>query len=396
MRLAINLLLSLGMLALCVWLVWPDADGQQKLSAAIDALHIADFWPYLAGYIALLAVTHFCRAWRWNNLLAPIGVRVPHGRLLAISSVGFMAILALPARLGEFVRPALIRKQGEVSASAALGTVAVERIVDGLIISVFVFGAFLSLWSSSSPRWMMPVGFASLGIFGAALVFLIFALRRPEATVRWCLRMSLIERFAPRIARVLEVKLLEMFRGFGVLRDRKNLAIFGAWSLVYWIANGFSLWVLARGFHLDLSVMGAFATMGVVAVGITLPNSPGMVGQYQWFTLLGLSLYLGPDAVDKHAPLYGTTLAYALILHGLQVIWYLAMGGLAMLSSHISFAELWGSRKLDPAEGAQDDASHASSDLGRDRGDRAGNDLGVGGERQDGRVDARAGLSDRG
>ncbi len=396
MRLAINLILSLGMLAVCVWLVWPDAEGQHTLGNAIDALHLADFWPYLAGYVALLAVTHFCRAWRWNNLLAPLGVRLPHGRLLAISSVGFMAILALPARLGEFVRPALIRKQGEVSASAALGTVAVERIVDGLIISVFVFGAFLSLWSADSPGWMMPVGFASLGIFGAALTFLIFALRRPEATVRWCLRISLIERLAPRIARVLEAKLLEMIRGFGVLHDRRNLAIFGAWSLVYWIANGLSLWVLAQGFHLDLSVMGAFATMGLVAVGITLPNSPGLVGQFQWFTLLGLSLYLGPAAADKHSTLYGTTLAYALILHGLQVIWYLAMGGLAMLSSHISFHDLWSSRKLDPADAPADDGRDASPDLGRDRGDHARGDLGVGGERQDGRVDARAGLSDRG
>ena len=34
------------------------------------------------------------------------------GPLLAISSVGFMAILALPARLGELVRPGLLRKRG--------------------------------------------------------------------------------------------------------------------------------------------------------------------------------------------------------------------------------------------------------------------------------------------
>jgi hypothetical protein len=399
MRLAINLFLSLGMLALCVWLVWPDADGQQKLSAAIDALRIAEFWPYLAGYLGLLAITHFCRAWRWNNLLAPLGVRLPHGRLLAISSVGFMAILALPARLGEFVRPALIRKQGLVSASAALGTVAVERIVDGLIISIFVFGAFLSLWGPSSPAWMMPTGFAALGIFGAAMTFLIFALRRPEATVRWCLKVSLIARFAPRVARVLEAKLLEMIRGFGVLHDRRNLAIFGLWSLVYWIANGFSLWVLAKGFHLDLSVMGAFATMGLVAVGITLPNSPGLVGQFQWFTLLGLSLYLGPAAVDKHHPLYGTTLAYALILHGLQVIWYLAMGGLAMISSHVSFGDLWRSRKLDPADEPADDRGDAPPPAPPGRaGDGDGDDVsaGLGREREDGRVDAGAGLSDRG
>src|SRR5687768_310957 len=177
MKLAINVGLSLAMLALCLWLVWPAPAQQVKLEAALDQLRLAEFWPYLAGYLALLAVTHFCRAWRWNNLLEPIGVTLPPGRLLAISSVGFMAILALPARLGEFVRPALIRKKGHVSAAAALGTVAVERIVDGLLVSLFVFGACFALRGPNAPSWMMPTAYAALGVFVAAMIFLVFALR---------------------------------------------------------------------------------------------------------------------------------------------------------------------------------------------------------------------------
>src|SRR4029079_19688476 len=101
---------------------------------------------------------------RWNYLLAPLGITIPNGPLLAISSVGFMAILALPARLGEFVRPGLLRKRG-VAATAGLGTVAVERIVDGLLVSVFVFVAFFALRGPASPRWMMPTAYAALGIF---------------------------------------------------------------------------------------------------------------------------------------------------------------------------------------------------------------------------------------
>ena len=110
MKLAINWLLSLGMLALCAWLVWPDARAQELLSEAVRAMRWRDFAPYLGAYLGLMAIVHFCRAWRWNNLLAPLGVRLGAGRLLAISSVGFLAILALPARLGEFVRPSLIRQ----------------------------------------------------------------------------------------------------------------------------------------------------------------------------------------------------------------------------------------------------------------------------------------------
>jgi glycosyltransferase 2 family protein len=343
MKLAINIFLSLAMLGACLWLVWPAPHDQQALGQALDDLRLAEFWPYLTGYLGLLALTHFCRAWRWNNLLRPIDVELAPGRLLAVSSVGFMAILALPARLGEFVRPALIRRKGQVSAAAALGTVAVERIVDGLLVSLFVFGAFFALRGPDAPYWMMPTAYAALGVFTAALVFLGFALRWPEHTVKVAVRLTGARYYAPRLSRLLELKLAHMISGFLVLKDRRNLVVFVLWSLGYWIANGTGMWLLARGFGLDLSLLGAFATMGLIAVGITLPNSPGLVGQFQWFTVLGLSLYM-PEAAAKTQGL-----AYAIVLHGIQVVWYLGIGALALASPYVSFSEVWESR-AEPAE----------------------------------------------
>ena len=338
MKLAVNVALSLVMLVVCVWAIWPDDPG--ALADAFRKLSWSSFWPYLAGYLALLAVTHFCRAWRWNNLLAPIGVRLSPARLLAISSVGFMAILALPARLGEFVRPALIRQKGKVSAAAALGTVAVERIVDGLLVSIFVFAALFARRGPDAPDWMMPTAYAALAVFTAATIFLVFALRWPDRTVKAAVAMTLARRFSPALASKLEEKLHSMIRGFFVLKDVRNLIVFLVWSLAYWIANGFSLWVLARGFGLDLPVLAAFATMGLVAVGITLPNSPGLTGQYQYFTSLGLGLYLAPSVVDASG------MAFAHALWGIQVVWYLGMGALALATRHVSFAEVVESRHV--------------------------------------------------
>ncbi len=347
MKLAVNILLSLAMLAICAWLVWPDAKQQEHIEQAARALDFGRFAPYLFGHLALVACTHFCRAWRWNNLLHPLGVRLPPGRLLAISSVGFMAILALPARLGEFVRPALIRRKGEITASAALGTVAVERIIDGLLVSLFVFGALFALRGPHAPSWMMPTAYAALGIFSAALIFLAFALRWPERTVRFCTTVSLIRRLSIRIADKIEEKLLHLISGFLVLKDKRNLFIFVLWSLVYWSCNGMSLWVLAHGFGLPLGLVGAFATMGLVAVGITLPNSPGLVGQYQYFTLLGLGLYLNMADPSVEASAF----VFAVALHGIQVLWYMSIGAISMVSSHVTFAEVAAARSLTEDDG---------------------------------------------
>ncbi len=355
LKLAINLGLSLAMLALCLWLVWPGPKDRVQLEAALDSLAWAELAPYLAAYLGLMVIQHLCRALRWSYLLAPLGVRIPTGPLLAISSVGFMAIIALPARLGELVRPGLLRRRG-VSASAALGTVAVERIIDGLMISLLVFVACFAIRGPEAPAWMMPTAWAALGIFTAALVFLLFAMQRPEATVRVWLAISLLPRFAPGIARVIEVKLLDMIRGFGVMRDLDRLVKFCGWTVVYWAANGFAVWILAEAFQLELSLVGAFAVMGLVGVGISLPNAPGLIGQFQWFTLLGLSLYLGPAVLERatvwatvadamgspraEGSLHGVALAFAIVQHLLQVGWYVAMGALGLASPWISLSDL--------------------------------------------------------
>lgn len=365
MRLVINLILSLGMLALCTWLVWPDAAERLKLHDAIAALHWADFAPYLALYLVLQVFVHLARSLRWNYLLAPLGVRVPPGPLLAISSVGFMSILALPARLGEFVRPGLLRQGGYTSASTALGMVAVERIVDGLFISLVVFAAFFALRGPGAPGWMMPTAYIALGVFSAALAFLVFAMWRPGPTVRFCLELTLLPRFAPRFAGVIEHRLLDMIRGFAALGHGKSLFLFLIWSATYWAINGFSMWLLARGFGLPLSLVGTYATMGLLGVGISLPNSPGLVGQFQWFTLLGLSLYLGFDPHGAgHGALYAPALAYAIALHLLQVVWYVGMGALALATPWVSFHDLWVSRKSAGVsagdDGAVDDDAHAA------------------------------------
>jgi hypothetical protein len=83
--------------------------------------------------------------------------------------------------------------------------------------------------------------------------------------------------------------------------------------------------------------------MGVVGVGMMLPNSPGMVGQFQWFMLLGLSLYLGPGTLDQSN---AAAFAFANMHYVLQVGWYLLCGAIGLATPWVSFHDLRLSRKL--------------------------------------------------
>ena len=108
-----------------------------------------------------------------------------------------MAILALPVRLGEFVRPASCASAATPPQSAALGTVAVERIVDGLLISILFFVSYLLSSADVFSRRAAHRRLAVAGRLRRPDAFLVIAQAWTEPTIELVLRVSLLRRFAP-------------------------------------------------------------------------------------------------------------------------------------------------------------------------------------------------------
>jgi uncharacterized protein (TIRG00374 family) len=320
LKFSLKILVSLLVGAVCVWLALKMVDVKATLRALGELPLTA-----VVLYLATLAVTHYFRATRWKYLLRPLGVSLPPARLLAVSSVGFMGILLLPVRLGEFIRPYYVVRTGQSRMSAVLGTVAVERIVDGLVISILFFGCYLS---ADAGTYGAPLRFAAwfslLGFVGLTM-FLTFALTWPEATVRLVLKVTLLAHLAPGLGARIADKLRALIQGFKVLHEPRNLAPFLLQTVLYWGTNGFGMWVLARNMHLNISLPAAYAAMAFTGVLISLPNSPGLVGQFEYGIILALRAYLPAGLVSS----YGA--AYALVLHGIQLVWYLGVGLLALL-----------------------------------------------------------------
>jgi len=315
-KLFLKLLFSVALGAACVFVAFRHTDWH-AVQMAMGGLSAAT----VVSFFGLMAVAHLFRCWRWEYLLRPMGTSVSFAKLVPISSVGFMAILALPVRLGEFVRPYLVSREGHTKMSAALGTVAVERIVDGLLISIVFFSSYVLSGAggsfSTELRW---AAWLSLLGFGVLTFFLACALRWPQATIRLGLRLTLIAWLAPRAAARLAARIETVITGFRVLAHGRYLAIFIAQSALYWVATGLGLWVLARGMALPLSPWAAFTIMSFTGVVLTLPNSPGLVGQFHLAIRLGLSAYFPLSVVN------GQGAAYGIVLHAFQTLWYVALG----------------------------------------------------------------------
>ena len=272
----------------------PTADSFQQLS-----------WPLVLAYVGILGVTHFFRASRWRFLIEPVK-RVPFWEGVLLNWIGFFAIFALPLRLGELARPALCKIRQGVSLSAGFGTVAVERVFDGLLTACCVVWALTVLPHRETHDALadnLPYyGWLAVTVFGAALSGLLLFLWQRAVAVR------LIELTFGIVSRGLAAKVAEkvgsVAEGVRSIAVPRLAAGFVLESLAYWSLNAFGMWVLMRAVGIDLGVGHAVALMGILAIGILLPAGPGMFGNFQLAVSVGLRLYLADEIVGSQGALY--------------------------------------------------------------------------------------------
>ena len=106
---------------------------------------------YLLPVLAVMFLMQVLRSFRWGLILSPLE-KIDQLSLFSVTSVGFLAIIAIPARLGELARPYLITKKSRIKMSSALGTIVVERVFDSL--TVLVIAVFV-LFFTPLPPWLI-------------------------------------------------------------------------------------------------------------------------------------------------------------------------------------------------------------------------------------------------
>ena len=272
------------------------------------------------GYLALFAIAHAIRIQRWAILVRALG-EPPRSKVFAIGAVGYMAIMVLPFRLGEFVRPYLLSGETGITASGAMATVVVERIIDGLIF-VGLFFVFLSLLPDSGSPAVEAVRYGAYVaglVFVGALFVLVSGFYWREGTLRLA---GQIAQFLPGSigAKVLGV-LSAFLEGLVVLPSLKRLAHFLALTLVYWGALGVGMMLMARAVGIvDLSWLGAFALLTVLTVGIMVPAGPGFTGTFELALKAGFALLI--LSADSMALIS----VYAVVLHVSQLFVQVGFG----------------------------------------------------------------------
>lgn len=292
--------------------------------------------PWTVGaYVLSLAIVHFFRAARWRFLLRPLG-DVPPRRVIAISWVAFAAILLSPFRTGEVVRPYLLAAKSRIRLWEAAGTVGAERVVDGLVLSVFLLGGLLA-GTPISPlpdhvgdlpvpaAAVRPAAYFALSLFTTAFVAMGLFYARRETAQRWT--SAVIGRFSPRLAERLAGIATRLADGLRFLPSRRLVAPFLAETLVYWTVNALGVWLLAWGCGLtSVSFADAVVVMGCIGIGILVPSGPGYYGAFQ------LAAFMALATTVPESQIRGPGEAFVFLLYVAQTGFHLlaALAGLAM------------------------------------------------------------------
>lgn len=257
---------------------------------------------HLGAYAALLTTIHGWRVLRWLPLVRPFAP-VPLAVLNRAGAIGFMGVFLLPLRLGELVRPMLLAKDSEVPFGTGLSMIAVERISDGLMVSLMLFAVLWTVPEAALDRSPeVRIGaFAALGVFGSAMI----ALALTAVARRWTQRLleATVGRLSGTLATRIFGLLTTFIEGLRVLGSPGAVGSFVVLTAGYWLTNGLGIWVMARGLGLELPLTAGYAMMCCVVVGMMIPNSPGNVGSFWYFLLLPVGLY-GVDAASPRAVVF--------------------------------------------------------------------------------------------
>lgn len=347
MKRAVKLVASLMVTILFTWWAFRDTDWKAQWASLRSADYI-----YVLPYFGILLLIHLCRTLRWGYLLSGMQ-RVPFRPLNEASGIGFMMLLVLPFRLGEFARPFLIAQRSGIRRSAAMTSVVLERITDGLVVATLLRALLFFLPTETEEVRLVKLGSTLMfAVFGSGLAFLFFARWQHD----WAVHMvrATVGRVVPKLAD----KMADVVDGFvGAMRqlpDTKRLVGFFLLSAAYWALNGAGMAVLSRAFNCSGAVEGtcqpmslglyqAYVVMGVLVVGVMIPAAPGMMGTFQAATKVGLSLFLPATVVNSSG------LAYANVLWLCQTVQQVGLGLILLSVGHLSFRDI--ATKLDNKDG---------------------------------------------
>lgn len=282
---AIGIALSLGLL---YWAFHAVDFGQ-----VVHHLRTSNLY-YFAGATIAGTLIFPVRARRWRPILASVAPGLPLGMLWRATAIGMMVNNVVPARAGELARAyALTRETNRVSFSAAIASLAVDRVFDAFVVLLLMLSAVFDpafpgrnlVAGRPVEEWMVSGGILVAVAVGALYLIVFF----PDRMIR--LFELLTRRLAPRLEQRGVHALRAFAAGLGVLRNPARFLEVMFWAILHWLLNGLAFWLAFKAVGIAAPFSAALLVQGLIAIGVAVPSAPGFFGIFEYIGQQGLGLY---------------------------------------------------------------------------------------------------------
>ena len=285
------------------------------------ALRTVSPW-FVVFLIAFSLLTLFARSIGWRTIL---GRRVDLKTCFFGISEGYFLNNLFPLRAGELGRALFVGRASGLGMMHILSTILIERAFD----IFFAAGILLiTLPLVVGAAWIKPVAFTAFVIVIAGLAFLFFLSINREKFQDWIhsrnFRSSFVtKRILPQINKIMD--------GLSALVHPGQFVMSFIWIGINWV-----LWVLM--YFVTVAQLAPEAPIwwggfigSLLSLGVAIPAAPASVGVYEAsvvgaFAILGVSNSAG--------------LAYAIVLHLVQIVVTAILGMWGMIREGRSFSTL--------------------------------------------------------
>jgi glycosyltransferase 2 family protein len=259
-------------------LVWVFHDVRPEPLFA--AMSIAN-WRFVMLAISVDILTYILQGIRWKLLLAPVG-RLSVLRTTQAIYAGLFTNELVPLRLGELVRAFLVSRWLLSRFPPVVPSMVMERCLDAFWLAggIVVTAIFVPL-----PRGLIRGGEVLGGIVLLAALLFAWTVSRPgqlechdHASSSRGLRA--LSRFASQLS--------EGFRAIG-FSYRLGLAVLLSAGML--VCQALALGFMMLGCRIGLPLAAGAVILLVIRLGTALPNAPANVGSFQFFCVLGFSLF---------------------------------------------------------------------------------------------------------
>lgn len=322
-----KILLAVAVSVLVFYLVLRDFN----INKFLLALKTAD--PSFAIPILLtVLISMYLKALRWMYILR--GIKATGTYILFKATIlGWFANILLPLNIGEFLRIYFVGKKEKISISSTVGSVAVEKALDGLSFIALMAFVFIFLELPAPVREIeAPLRTVVLTASFVLFLFILLLLLLKGYALKAGFFVSAILKPVPQKYKEKILETLSLFaKGVEIGQSKADVVAAALISVLMRIVLAGITYLVALAFGIKLSFMVFFFIEVFVGLIYSLATTLGVIGSFEIAVVLGLGFF----GVEKEV-----ALSIALVQGAMSFLLIVSMGAFFMLNEGLQLRDL--------------------------------------------------------